>query len=160
MIASCHYIWIKVTQTTEHHCLASHPPRAVIYFHLKSKGNGYSYFCFFLNEKMISFLKVLLSNSVFSFMHCFCERDRDILFSCVQLKRCQNITAWLHIQTLHKLALKMLLCCLNTNTFLFVTYSNSCHLSASPVRISVPVIYFPGLILGWVIQRTSVFSLI
>lgn len=29
------------------------------------------------------------------------------------------------IFSVHKLALNMLLCCLNTNTFLFVTYSNS-----------------------------------
>lgn len=53
----------------------------------------------FLNGKIICFfLKVLLSNSVFSFMRCFCERDREILFSWVQLKRCRNETDWLYIQ--------------------------------------------------------------
>lgn len=37
---------------------------------------------------------------------------------------CQNETVCLHSQ-LHKLPLNMLLCCLNTNTFSFVIYSDS-----------------------------------
>lgn len=53
---------------------------------------------FFLNEKMFSFLQVLLSNSVFSFMCCFCERDRDIFVSRVQVKRCRNETDYLYFQ--------------------------------------------------------------